>query len=565
MLYNNEKNRISLRCGLFLIAPLLSSYAIKMDPNVFVTETKDVCLEVEQEEMKDSIDENTIDSYFDDNLTLSELVEGGCVDHHSNCSYWESFGECDINRGFMNQHCRKSCNFCDTTLSDSNELCLFWAENGECEKNPTYMHEVCKESCQIYESTPNESNICKDMSPKCQAWAEDGQCEKNVDYMLEYCKSSCGQCCNDEHESCSVWAEMGECKNNSDYMLEYCKKSCNVCSNYDMGVDQIVENEAVAEVIRAFTEYFEEIIMKKEEMARVRDMCKNNHELCAFWASVNECETNKEYMNHDCALSCRSCEQFDIFLRCPIDHKSADALQAGDLGKMFERISSDEFAKYKPNILSRPSKTVDDVSDVDKPWVVEFESFLTEEECDQLIRLGQQRGYKRSQVDAKKRKDGFFDSAVTDDRTSSNTWCIEECYNDPIVQKITNRIVNLTGVPETNMESFQLLQYEVGQYYMEHHDFNVYHMEGPRILTFFIYLNHVEEGGETRFNKLDITVTPKQGRAILWPSVLDSNLNAPETFTYHEALPVLKGVKYAANAWIHLNDFKTAHAIGCTG
>jgi hypothetical protein len=47
-------------------------------------------------------------------------------------------------------------------------------------------------------------------------------------------------------------------------------------------------------------------------------------------------------------------------------------------------------------------------------------------------------------------------------------------------------------------------------------------------------------------------VKPKKGRAVLWPSVLDSDLEKQDARTHHEALPVVKGIKKAANAWIHL-------------
>jgi hypothetical protein len=66
---------------------------------------------------------------------------------------------------------------------------------------------------------------------------------------------------------------------------------------------------------------------------------------------------------------------------------------------------------------------------------------------------------------------------------------------------------------------------------------------GPRILTVFLYLNDVEEGGGTRFTDLDITVMPKQGRAILWPSVTNNDPLEQELLTHHEAMPVLKGIK----------------------
>jgi prolyl 4-hydroxylase len=67
---------------------------------------------------------------------------------------------------------------------------------------------------------------------------------------------------------------------------------------------------------------------------------------------------------------------------------------------------------------------------------------------------------------------------------------------------------------------------------------------GPRALTLFLYLNDVEEGGGTRFPKLDITVQPKLGNAILWPSVLDEEPEKKDPRTDHEALEVKKGIKY---------------------
>jgi hypothetical protein len=33
--------------------------------------------------------------------------------------------------------------------------------------------------------------------------------------------------------------------------------------------------------------------------------------------------------------------------------------------------------------------------------------------------------------------------------------------------------------------------------------------------------------------------------------------------TMHAALPVVKGIKYGANAWFHLRNFKEAMATGC--
>jgi prolyl 4-hydroxylase len=81
-----------------------------------------------------------------------------------------------------------------------------------------------------------------------------------------------------------------------------------------------------------------------------------------------------------------------------------------------------------------------------------------------------------------------------------------------------------------------------------------------RLLTFYIYLNDVEEGGGTHFTDLGISVQPKRGRVVLWPSVLDSNLEAIEPMTHHEALAPVSGTKFGANLWyaaVRIRDSST--------
>ena len=58
---------------------------------------------------------------------------------------------------------------------------------------------------------------------------------------------------------------------------------------------------------------------------------------------------------------------------------------------------------------------------------------------------------------------------------------------------------------------------------------------------------------------------PKKGRGLLWPSTIDSNPEEQEMRTFHEAKPVIKGKKLAANSWIHLYDFNIPNLWGCTG
>ena len=88
----------------------------------------------------------------------------------------------------------------------------------------------------------------------------------------------------------------------------------------------------------------------------------------------------------------------------------------------------------------------------------------------------------------------------------------------------------------------------------EHHDYipaEIKYKQGVRILTVFLYLNNVEAGGGTNFPLLDLTVEPKIGRALIWPSVLDKHPNAADYRTNHQALPVEQGIKFGINAWLH--------------
>ena len=59
---------------------------------------------------------------------------------------------------------------------------------------------------------------------------------------------------------------------------------------------------------------------------------------------------------------------------------------------------------------------------------------------------------------------------------------------------------------------------------------------------------------------------PRNGRALVWPSVLDAGTHAKtDSRTHHQAMPVLAGTKFATNAWVHLREFRRPNLWGCTG
>jgi len=90
----------------------------------------------------------------------------------------------------------------------------------------------------------------------------------------------------------------------------------------------------------------------------------------------------------------------------------------------------------------------------------------------------------------------------------------------------------------SDMEPLQLLHYKTSnELYKPHADDGA---DVPRIFSAVLYLNDVEEGGETRFTRFDVSVKPKAGRLLMFPA----------NFAYeHEALPPLSGEKFAVVTW----------------
>mmetsp|Transcript_13538 Transcript_13538/g.24526 ORF Transcript_13538/g.24526 Transcript_13538/m.24526 type:complete len:153 (-) Transcript_13538:1755-2213(-) len=79
-----------------------------------------------------------------------------------------------------------------------------------------------------------------------------------------------------------------------------------------IGVEQRIdgtqeEKDKVHEVIAKTTRYLNLEVWSLPHYREVRENCNNSNELCAFWASVGECETNRSFMLKKCALSCRLC------------------------------------------------------------------------------------------------------------------------------------------------------------------------------------------------------------------------------------------------------------------
>lgn len=374
--------------------------------------------------------------------------------------------------------------------------------------------------------------------------------QQNCNAESEECQTSetnVADDCVDGDSNCKFWAESGECSANPGYMLAVCLKACNVCPLPGRGALAGLSNM---------------------EAAMRRPDCQNGHEECENWATAGECSANPSYMLTNCARACNTCHLLDAEVRCrPMPGRELALEAGGYLNATFHRATDPDgpFAHLKPRILS------------DDPWVVVFDDFMTDDEVSALIEKGGQSGFSES-VDAGKRlPNGSFAAIKSTARTSETAWCVDDfCTKDPRIEAVTARIADVSRVPYQNSEYLQVLRYHPGQYYVDHHDYIPGHLEmpcGPRLYTFFLYLSDVEEGGGTAFNRLvdkssgekPLIVQPAKGRALLWPSVMDRNPFEKDLRTHHEATPVTKGIKFAANAWLHMYNFKEPFKVGCTG
>ena len=70
-----------------------------------------------------------------------------------------------------------------------------------------------------------------------------------------------------------------------------------------------------------------------------------------------------------------------------------------------------------------------------------------------------------------------------------------------------------------------------------------------------IYLNDVDEGGHTEFTKLNLSVKPKQGRAVMWNSLHPNGDVNPATA--HLAKPIIHGEKYIITKWFRTHGSLT--------
>jgi prolyl 4-hydroxylase len=196
----------------------------------------------------------------------------------------------------------------------------------------------------------------------------------------------------------------------------------------------------------------------------------------------------------------------------------------------------------------------------DEPQILLIDNFLTSEECDYIIKIGDPI-VKQSEVCGKN------GSRPDDSRTSWTAHIgkkfIGKDKKDPILMNVLEKAARFGKREIKHVEPIQLVRYKPGQYFKSHYDYldtripmykrNV-DKNGQREITFFVYLNDVPDdvGGATQFTKLKKIFKAKKGQAIFWHNVKDGKV---DPLTLHSGTELKEGTKYGLNIWIRDKEY----------
>ena len=183
-----------------------------------------------------------------------------------------------------------------------------------------------------------------------------------------------------------------------------------------------------------------------------------------------------------------------------------------------------------------------------------YDNYITVEECNKAIKLYEDQNKFNNTIN----RIGFENSSVLQ-KQDQQFFAIENNL-DVWWEKLKTMIINFEMAFKHYSEntgannaydgiSFHFTQLKL-QKTLPTEGYHVWHIEHgkgfdnePRAFAFSIYLNDVEDGGETEFLHFSKRVKPKTGRIVIWPAA----------FPYlHRGNPPLSGEKYILTSWMLL-------------
>ncbi|XP_022528466.1 prolyl 4-hydroxylase subunit alpha-1b isoform X2 [Astyanax mexicanus] len=234
------------------------------------------------------------------------------------------------------------------------------------------------------------------------------------------------------------------------------------------------------------------------------------------------------------------------------ERKKYEQLCRGEGIKMTPRRWSRLFCRYQdngrtPSLILAPVKEEDEW---DRPHIVRFHDIISDYEISKVKELAKPR-LRRATV-----HDPITGKLTTAQyRVSKSAWLTADEH--PVIERINQRIEDLTGLEMDTAEELQVANYGVGGQYEPHFDFGRKDEPdafkelgtGNRVATWLFYMSDVSAGGATVFTDVGAAVWPKKGTAVFWYNLFASGEG--DYSTRHAACPVLVGNKWVSNKWIH--------------
>jgi hypothetical protein len=186
-------------------------------------------------------------------------------------------------------------------------------------------------------------------------------------------------------------------------------------------------------------------------------------------------------------------------------------------------------------------------------FILEYDDFAGEDFCQKTIEYYknmEKAGFVGNRVNLEQRKKHTIDNSYTA-LTGSNAIKLDYVQNisSLFLENFWNKAYKiysekysvLTSSAQHQIYGVKLQNINIGEGY------HIWHYEtssrefSERLLTFILYLNDVEEGGETEFLYYPKRVKAKKGKLILFPG----------GFTHtHRGNPPISNEKYILNGWV---------------
>ena len=190
--------------------------------------------------------------------------------------------------------------------------------------------------------------------------------------------------------------------------------------------------------------------------------------------------------------------------------------------------------------------------------ILVFDNFLTPTACNKMLFLMDNTSWQQGRTILKNEQNKYVDILST---ARTNSVLPDYSFTPQLKKKVAaiqKLVVNLFNLNKNNFESWQISKYGIDDHFDFHLDCGLGNDSGgDREKTILLYLNSPASGGETFFRALNLSITPVQGRLVVWDNLLPTG--DCNHAMIHAGLPVKQGLKITLNTWYR--QYNISHKI----